>query len=70
MSGRHLDEGAYQRGKQEAEEKMKELDKRAQRRGGDFFGDVARGLFGSVPFVGPVFQMLEKRGAVQGRMLI
>ena len=48
---------------------MKELDKRAQRRGGDFFGDVARGLIGSVPFVGPVFQMLEKRGAVQGRCM-
>ena len=47
---------------------MKELDKRGQRRGGDFFGDVARGMVGSVPFVGSVFRMLEKRGAVQGRM--
>ena len=64
MSGRHLDEGAYQKGKQEAEEKMKELDKRAQRRGGDFFGDVARGLARSVPFVGPFYLMLEKRGAM------
>ena len=39
---------------------MKELDKRGQRRGGDFFGDVARGMVGSVPFVGSGMGSLTK----------